>query len=60
MIIKNYSDLEKVENNMIVDLSELSPKLALRAIDFLLGLTFKNGSLKKISRDKYLVIINNE
>ena len=57
MIIKNYSDLEKVENNMIVDLNELSPKLALRAIDFLLGLTFKKGSLKKVERGKYLVII---
>lgn len=57
MIIEKYSDLEKVEDGMIVDLSKLSIKLSLRALDFLLGLTCKNGSLKKIERNKYLVKI---
>ena len=41
MKIKSYKDLEKVEDNMIVDLSELEPKLMIRAIDFLTGLTCK-------------------
>ena len=57
MIIRNYSDLEKVKDNMTVDLSKLSPKLSLRAIDFLLGLTYKSGSLKRVKRSKYLVRI---
>lgn len=56
MIIKKYVDLKKVEDNMIVDLTELSPMHALRAIDFLAGLTSK-GSLIKIERGKFLVKI---
>nr|MBP3259257.1 cell division protein SepF [Bacilli bacterium] len=57
VVIENYSDLEKVSDNLIVDISKLSPKLSLRAIDFLLGLTYKFGSLKRIERCKYLVRI---
>lgn len=57
MKIKSYEDLAKVKNNMVVDLSELEPKLATRAIDFLAGLTCKNGSLNKISCQQYLVKI---
>ena len=55
MKIKSYKDLEKVEDNMIVDVSELEPKLMIRAIDFLTGLTCKNGSLMKVERHKFLV-----
>ena len=55
MIIEKYSDLEKIEDNMIVDLTKLSLKLKERALDFLAGLTSKHGSLKKIECDKYLV-----
>lgn len=55
MIIEKYSDIEKIEDNMIVDLSKLEPKIAIRVIDFLNGLTFKNGSLKKLESGKYLV-----
>ena len=58
MIIEKYSDLEKVEDGMIVDLTKLSPRMSVRALDFLAGLTFRNGSLKKIEKDKYLVKIN--
>lgn len=57
MIIEKYSDIEKIEDNMIVDLSKLEPKIAIRVIDFLNGLTFKNGSLKKLESGKYLVKI---
>lgn len=55
MIIEKYSDIEKIKDNMIVDLSKLEPKIAIRVIDFLNGLTFKNGSLKKLESGKYLV-----
>ncbi len=58
MKIKSYSDLEKVEDNMLVDLTELEPRLIARAIYFLAGLTCKNGSLTKISCHQYLVKIN--
>lgn len=57
MIIKNYSDLQKIVDGMIIDLSLLDPKLATRAIDFLAGLTCKKGSLKKIEKNKFLVRI---
>ena len=57
MIIKEYSDLKKVKNNDIVDLSYLNPKLTIRAIDFLAGLTCKKGSLKKLENNKFLVKI---
>mgnify|MGYP002627024115 CR=1 FL=1 len=57
MIIEKYSDLEKVEDNMIVDLTKLSPRLATRALDFLAGLTCKNGSLTKLENNKFLVKI---
>lgn len=55
MKIQSYSDLEKIADNMVVDLSEVEPKLATRAIDFLTGLTCKNGSLTKIARAKFFV-----
>ena len=57
MKIKSYSDLEKVKDDMVVDLSELEPKLVTRAIDFLTGLTCKKGILTKIARAKFLVRI---
>ncbi len=58
MKIKSYNDLIKVEGNMVVDLSELEPKLIKRAIDFLTGLTSRCGSLTKVACYKYLVKIN--
>ena len=57
MKIKKYSDLKKVDDNMIVDITELDFKIARRVIDFLAGLTFKKGSLKKIEKGKFLVRI---
>lgn len=58
MKIKSYSDLEKVEDSMVIDLTELEPKLIMRTIDFLTGLTCKKGSLTKIACHKYLVKID--
>ena len=57
MIIEKYEDLKKVEDNMVVDLTKLIPIHALRAIDFLAGLTSKGGSLTKIESGKFLVRI---
>lgn len=56
-ILKNYQeiyDLCKKEESFIVDLKELDMKSKLRVIDFLSGLTFRHGLLKKISADTYL------
>lgn len=57
MIIRTFEELKEVEDNMIVDLTELNPINVLRAIDFLAGLTCKGGELKKIERGKFLVRI---
>lgn len=59
MQIEKYSDLEKVEDNMIVDITKLTNKLSIRVLDYLAGLT-KYGSLKKIERGKYLVRIKKD
>ena len=51
-ILKKYQDIydiAKNENSFIVDLSKLDIKQRLRVIDFLLGLSFKNGSLEKLN-----------
>lgn len=56
-ILKKYQeiyDLCKKEGSFIVDLKELDMKSKLRVIDFLSGLTFRHGLLKKISADTYL------
>ena len=55
MKIKNYSDLGNVSDDMVVDLSELSSKQCIRAIDFLAGLTYESGSLTKLEKSKFLV-----
>ncbi len=55
MIIKKYSDLEKIKEDRVVDLSELSPKQYRMAINFLAGLTWQKGSLTKIARGKFWV-----
>lgn len=57
MIIEKYGDLRNIKDNMIVDLSKLNLKTKTRVIDFLAGLTFKNGSLKKLESNKFLVRI---
>ncbi len=57
MKIKSYRDLEKIKDNMMVDLTELDSKLITRSIDFLAGLTCKKGNLTKIACHKYLVKI---
>ena len=59
MIIEKYNDLKNVEDNVIVDLTKLDSNLYIRALDFLTGLTCKNGELVKIEKQKFLVKLNN-
>lgn len=50
--LKRYSeiyDIAKDNNEFTVNLSNLSMRDSLRVIDFLAGLTLKNGKLKKLS-----------
>lgn len=58
MIIEKYNDLKNVEDNVIVDLTKLDSNLYIRALDFLTGLTCKNGELVKIEKQKFLVKLN--
>ena len=56
-ILKKYQeiyDLCKKEESFIVDLKELDIKARLRVIDFLSGLTFRHGVLKKLDADTYM------
>lgn len=60
--INNYNELENLkeidETEFIVDLSETIVEQKSRIIDFLCGLTFLKGTVKKLERDTYEVIIN--
>lgn len=58
MIIEKYSDLKKVKNNVIIDLSKLNSNLYIRALDFLAGLTFRNGRIIKLEKQKFLIKLN--
>lgn len=63
MIIKleKYQDIEKLrvnlENEFVVNLEECDLKGKERIIDFLSGLVFLKGSLKKINKNEYRVVI---
>ncbi len=60
-ILKKYQDIydiAKNENSFIVDLSKLDIKQRLRVIDFLLGLSFKNGSLEKLNNYTFDVVVS--
>lgn len=56
-----YSELEKIkelkENEFIVNLEDCSMSQRTRIIDFLSGLAFLNGSLKKINANEFEVKI---
>lgn len=55
--LKNYQDiydLSKKDGGFIVNLKELDIKARLRVIDFLSGLTFRHGVLKKLDADTYM------
>jgi len=49
-------DLVKRENKFIVSLKKLPLKHKLRVIDFLSGLTFTNGTIKKVEVDVFEII----
>ncbi len=59
--IEKYQDIEKLRNNLenefIVNLEKSDLKNRTRIIDFLGGMIFQKGSLKKLNKDEYEVII---
>lgn len=59
--INTYQDIEKLKNNFenefIINIEKCDLKTKERIIDFLSGLVFLKGSLKKISKDEYKVVI---
>ncbi len=63
MIIKleKYQDIKELRDNLknefVVNLEECDLKAKERIIDFLTGLVFLKGSLKKINKNEYKVII---
>lgn len=57
--IRRFSDILQISKSLnkelTIDLSETNNKERLRIIDFLAGLTYFNGSFKKIDKDNYLI-----
>lgn len=61
--IKNYVHLENIDKKLlnkgfIADLGELAINERKRVMDFLNGLVFFNGSIKKIDNNKFEIIVN--
>lgn len=56
-----YGELEKIkefkENEFIIDLEDCPLKQRERIMDFLSGLTFLNGSLKKLNNHEFEIKI---
>lgn len=56
-----YSELEKIkefkENEFIIDLKDCSMKQRERIVDFLSGLVFLKGSIKKLNNNEFEVKI---
>lgn len=61
MKMNAYGDLEKIkeikENEFILDLEDCPLKPRERIMDFLSGLTFLNGSLKKLNNHEFEIKI---
>lgn len=59
--INTYQDIEKLKNNFenefIINIEKCDLKTKERIIDFLSGLVFLKGSLKKINKNEYKVVI---
>lgn len=63
--IKKYSDVNNLNKEILkrsftVDLKELQIKEKAKVIDFLNGLTFLNGSIKKINKDQFQIIVDKD
>lgn len=64
--IKSFVELENFEgkikqgNDFIIDLNNCNIKERERVIDFFSGLTFLNGSIKKLSCNEFEVTVNKE
>lgn len=61
--INTYGELEKIkeikEKKFIIDLEDCTSKQCERIIDFMCGLTFLNGSMRKLNKNEYEIKINN-
>lgn len=59
--LNKYSDLEKLkelnENEFIVSLEECENKQRIRIMDFISGIAFLNGSIKKLNKDEFQIKI---
>ncbi len=59
--LEKYQDIEKLkkylECELLINLEDCDAKTKIKIIDFLNGLVFQKGSLKKINRNEYEVII---
>lgn len=61
--ITSFKELETLkdklqENNFIIDLANCEINERGRVIDFFAGLTFFNGSIKKLTKDEFEITIN--
>ncbi len=60
--LSSYLELEKLkdalqQNTIVVDVSNCNVKERVRVIDFLNGLTFLNGSIKKIKCNEFQITL---
>lgn len=60
--LSSYLELEKLkdalqQNTIVVDVSNCNVKERIRVIDFLNGLTFFNGSIKKIKCNEFQITL---
>lgn len=63
--VNTFGELENLkdylqQNTIVIDLNNCNIKERERVIDFFSGLTFLNGSIKKLSCNEFEVTVNKE
>lgn len=63
--VNSFGELENLkdylqQNTIVIDLNNCNIKERERVIDFFSGLTFLNGSIKKLSCNEFEVTVNKE
>lgn len=63
--VNSFRELENLkdylqQNTIVIDLNKCNIKERERVIDFFSGLTFLNGSIKKLSCNEFEVTVNKE
>ncbi len=61
--ITNYNEIENIAKNkeeFTVNFEDCDIKIRKRVIDFLAGLTCRNGSITKINKDTFHIKVNNK